>query len=216
MSNIYMEYLTESEREELILEKELELEILNYDNEYTIEASIYAKGYGSKLDNAKDTYRRLTKSAKKNIKKGNFDDAEKEIKEAKKILIDLRDQLEKEKPGLFSNLFDSILLLLPFFLMSTIGLITIPTGAGVFILNTSSFAATLTTIISELNTALALIKKQIKEYKKTKHLKDVQMDDLNIYKNSAINSLDKCIKACDKLLETVEKAKKKNNNGWDK
>ena len=210
MSNIYMDYLTESEREDLILEKELELEILNYDIEYIIESGIYAKGYRSKLDSAINNYRRLTKSAKKNIKKGNFDDAEKEIKEAKKILIDLRDQLEKEKPGLFANLFDSILLLLPFFVTYTIGLMRLPTGIGVLMINVSTLGATLSATILELNTALALIKKQIKEYKKTKHLKDVQMDDLNIYKNFAINTLDKCIKACDKLLETVEKAKKKD------
>ena len=37
MSNIYMEYLTESEREELILEKEVELLLI--DNDYLHESS---------------------------------------------------------------------------------------------------------------------------------------------------------------------------------
>lgn len=207
MANMYMEYLTESEREELIQEKEIDLQILEYENEYMLEASLYAKGYGSKLNNVKNKYRVLTKSAKKNIKKGNFDEAEKEIKEAKKILIDLRSQLENEKPGFYSNLFDQIFLLIPFIMMATIGIIS---GAGNLIVPIASSSATFALVLTELNSQLALIKKQIKEFKKTRHLKDIQMDDLNIYKNSAINSLDKCIKTCDNLLNNLEKAKKKS------
>lgn len=202
MNNIYMGYLTESDKELLIMEKECEIEILDDEIMEITEASLYVKGYHNDVNKAKARYKELTKSAKKNIKKGKYNEAERDVKEAKEILVKVRDNIKNEKPGLVSDALDYAIMALPLFIAQTITVYL--TGSKVLVKK----AFKIPKYITAAKTSIAIIKEKQKEYRKNGKLSDIKTEDLNILRMTSIDSLNNAIKICDDLLELIKDKKR--------
>ena len=205
MSNIYMDYLTESEKELLILEKECEREIMDYESNLMSEASLYLKGYHGKYQRVKLEYEKLADSAKKNLKKGNYEDAKKDINKAKKILNDLKTEISNTDTGVISTMVDNLIPIIPFIMLRTAAVAIAPGSAFA---NMASYLEGLVKLGGTLKQGASILKKKLKEYRNNDKVKDLQIEDFNSLKSYTLDGLDECIKACDSIIKAIDNAER--------
>ena len=150
-----------------------------------------------KFKETKKTYKEQMAKAKGYIKAKEYDKAIKVLEQSKKTVHKSYDEMIEDGSTIGSVLFSFITGSFPFFLRDLIACVLSPLAFGI-----PSIVNNITKLIERVNVV-------IKDWDK-KDVKQVEMEDVNLYKNALKVRLDEYDKLLDKTIESVRAAKKAN------
>lgn len=150
-----------------------------------------------KFKETKKTYKEQMAKAKGYIKAKEYDKAIKVLEQSKKTVHKSYDEMIEDGSTIGSVLFSFITGSFPFFLRDLIACVLSPLAFGI------------PSIVNNIKKLIERVNVVIKDWDK-KDVKQVEMEDVNLYKNALKVRLNEYDKLLDKTIESVRAAKKAN------
>lgn len=150
-----------------------------------------------KFKETKKTYKEQMAKAKGYIKAKEYDKAIKVLEQSKKTVHKSYDEMIEDGSTIGSVLFSFITGSFPFFLRDLIACVLSPLAFGI------------PSIVNNIKKLIERVNVVIKDWDK-KDAKQVEMEDVNLYKNALKVRLNEYDKLLDKTIESVRAAKKAN------